>query len=146
VHAPWPSNSNDADLAIIDKRRPKANEAQVMHIIGEVKDRDLLIVDDMVDTAGTLCKAAAALKEHGAKRRVAYCTHPVLSGPAIDNIINSCSMNWWSPTPFRCPSAPRPAADPPGVAWRQCWQKPCAVSATKNPSARCSSVGPLSGH
>jgi ribose-phosphate pyrophosphokinase len=80
---------NDADLAIIDKRRPKANEAQVMHIIGDVKDRTCLVIDDMVDTAGTLCKAAAALKEHGAKKVVAYCTHPVLSGPAIDNIINS---------------------------------------------------------
>ncbi len=80
---------NDADLAIIDKRRPKANEAQVMHIIGDVKDRTCLVIDDMVDTAGTLCKAAAALKDNGAKRVVAYCTHPVLSGPAIDNIINS---------------------------------------------------------
>jgi ribose-phosphate pyrophosphokinase len=66
---------DDADLAIIDKRRPKANESQVMHIIGEVKGRDCVIVDDMVDTAGTLCKAAAALKEHGARRVVAYCTH-----------------------------------------------------------------------
>ncbi|MDP2226752.1 MAG: ribose-phosphate pyrophosphokinase [Moraxellaceae bacterium] len=77
---------NEADLAIIDKRRPKANESQVMHIIGEVKGRDCVIVDDMVDTAGTLCKAAAALKEHGARRVLAYCTHAVLSGPAIRNI------------------------------------------------------------
>ncbi|MDX1693286.1 MAG: ribose-phosphate pyrophosphokinase [Ketobacteraceae bacterium] len=80
---------DDADLAIIDKRRPKANESQVMHIIGEVEDRSCVIVDDMVDTAGTLCKAASALKEHGAKKVVAYCTHPVLSGPAIDNISKS---------------------------------------------------------
>ena len=80
---------NDADLAIIDKRRPKANVSQVMHIIGEVEGRSCIIVDDMVDTAGTLCKAAGALKEHGAKRVVAYCTHPVLSGPAIGNINNS---------------------------------------------------------
>jgi len=80
---------DDADLAIIDKRRPKANESQVMHIIGEVKGRDCIIVDDMVDTAGTLCKAAGALKEHGARRVVAYCTHAVLSGPAIDNLRNS---------------------------------------------------------
>ncbi len=80
---------DDADLAIIDKRRPKANESQVMHIIGEVKGRDCVIVDDMVDTAGTLCKAAAALKENGAKRVVAYCTHAVLSGPAIENIRKS---------------------------------------------------------
>ena len=74
------------DLAIIDKRRPTANEAQVMHIIGDVKGRSCLIVDDMVDTAGTLCKAADALKENGAKKVMAYCTHPVLSGPAVENI------------------------------------------------------------
>ena len=79
----------NVDLAIIDKRRPQANEAQVMHIIGEVKDRTCLIVDDMVDTAGTLCKAAAALKEHGAAKVIAYCTHPVLSGNAASNIANS---------------------------------------------------------
>ena len=80
---------DDADLAIIDKRRPAANVAQVMHIIGEVKDRTCILVDDMVDTAGTLCKAAQALKEHGAKKVVAYCTHAVLSGQAIDNINQS---------------------------------------------------------
>ena len=79
---------DDADLAIIDKRRPRANEAKVMNIIGDVKDRTCILVDDLVDTAGTLCAAAAALKEHGAKRVVAYITHPVLSGPAIDNISN----------------------------------------------------------
>ena len=79
----------NVDLAIIDKRRPAANVAQVMHIIGDVADRTCLIVDDMVDTAGTLCKAADALKEHGAARVVAYSTHPVLSGPAIKNIENS---------------------------------------------------------
>lgn len=80
---------NDADLAIIDKRRPQANEAQVMNIIGDVKDRTCIIVDDMVDTAGTLCKAADALKEHGAEKVVAYCTHAVLSGKAIENIAGS---------------------------------------------------------
>ena len=79
----------EVDLAIIDKRRAKANESQVMHIIGEVTGRDCVIVDDMVDTAGPLCKAAAALKQHGARRVVAYCTHPVLSGAAINNILNS---------------------------------------------------------
>ncbi len=79
----------NVDLAIIDKRRPTANEAQVMHIIGDVSDRTCLIVDDMVDTAGTLCKAADALKEHGAGKVMAYCTHPVLSGPAIENINGS---------------------------------------------------------
>lgn len=75
-----------ADLAIIDKRRPQPNEAQVMHIIGDVKDRECIIVDDIVDTAGTLCKAVDALKDHGASKVVAYVTHPVLSGKAIANI------------------------------------------------------------
>jgi ribose-phosphate pyrophosphokinase len=75
-----------ADLAIIDKRRPQPNEAQVMHIIGDVKDRDCVIVDDIIDTASTLCKAVDALKEHGAARVAAYITHPVLSGHAIQNI------------------------------------------------------------
>ena len=80
---------DDAELAIIDKRRPKANVAQVMNIIGDVEGRSCVLVDDMVDTAGTLCKAAAALKEHGAKKVVAYSTHAVLSGPAIENINGS---------------------------------------------------------
>lgn len=80
---------NDADLAIIDKRRPKANVAQVMNLIGDVNGKTCLIADDMVDTAGTLCKAAAALKDYGANKVVAYCTHPVLSGAAIDNISSS---------------------------------------------------------
>ena len=77
------------DLAIIDKRRPKANVSEVMNIIGEVEGRNCVIMDDMVDTAGTLTKAAEVLKERGAKKVVAYCTHPVLSGPAIDRIANS---------------------------------------------------------
>jgi ribose-phosphate pyrophosphokinase len=80
---------DDADLAIIDKRRPRPNEAKVMNIIGEVKDRTCIIVDDLVDTAGTLCMAAKALKEEGAVKVVAYITHPVLSGPAIKNISTS---------------------------------------------------------
>lgn len=80
---------DDADLAIIDKRRPKANVAKIMNIIGEVEARTCIMVDDMVDTAGTLCQAAAALKNHGAKKVVAYCTHPVLSGNAIENIRES---------------------------------------------------------
>ncbi len=79
----------NVDLAIIDKRRPTANEAQIMHIIGDVEGRCCLIVDDMVDTAETLCKAAEALKDHGAEKVVAYATHPVLSGPAIENIEGS---------------------------------------------------------
>ncbi len=80
---------DDADLAIIDKRRPKANVAKVMNIIGDVKGRSCILIDDLVDTAGTLCRAAAALKENGAAKVVAYCTHPVLSGPAVENISNS---------------------------------------------------------
>lgn len=80
---------NDSELAIIDKRRPEANKAEVMHIIGDVEGRDCIIVDDMVDTAGTLCTAATALKANGAKSVSAYSTHAVLSGKAIDNINNS---------------------------------------------------------
>nr|WP_036512670.1 MULTISPECIES: ribose-phosphate pyrophosphokinase [Nitrincola] len=79
----------DCDLAIIDKRRERANESQVMNIIGDVAGRTCILVDDMCDTAGTLCKAAKALKEKGASRVVSYVTHAVLSGPAISNIINS---------------------------------------------------------
>lgn len=79
----------DIELAIIDKRRPKPNDAEVMNLIGEVENRTCLLVDDMVDTAGTLCNAAKALKERGAKKVVAYSTHPVLSGAAIKNIENS---------------------------------------------------------
>ena len=79
----------ECDLAIIDKRRPKANVSEVMNIIGEVEGRTCVIMDDIVDTAGTLCKAAQALKENGAKRVMAYCTHSVLSGPAISRINES---------------------------------------------------------
>ena len=80
---------DDADLAIIDKRRPKANEAEVMNIVGDVQGRTCLLVDDIVDTAGTLCAAAEVLKKNGANKVVAYCTHPVLSGTAIENIDKS---------------------------------------------------------
>ena len=79
----------DCDLAIIDKRRPKANVSEVMNIIGEVEGRNCVIMDDMVDTAGTLVKAAEVLKDRGAKKVIAYCTHPVLSGPAIERIAAS---------------------------------------------------------
>jgi len=79
----------DTDLAIIDKRRPRANEATVMNLIGDVEDKICVLVDDMIDTAGTLCAAAGALKDSGARRVVAYCVHPVLSGRAIDNIEGS---------------------------------------------------------
>lgn len=80
---------DDAELAIIDKRRPRPNEAKVMNIIGDVEGRTCILIDDMVDTAGTLCKASGALKKHGASHVVAYCTHPVLSGQAVQNIENS---------------------------------------------------------
>lgn len=80
---------NDTDIAIIDKRRPRPNVSEVMHLIGEVRDRDAIIIDDMIDTGGTLCKAADALKARGAKRVFAYATHPVLSGPAFRNISES---------------------------------------------------------
>jgi ribose-phosphate pyrophosphokinase len=77
------------DLAIIDKRRPKSNVSEVMHVIGEIEDRNCVIMDDMIDTAGTLVKAADVLKERGARRVFAYCTHPVFSGPAVDRISRS---------------------------------------------------------
>lgn len=80
---------NDCDLAIIDKRRPKANVAQVMNIIGDVKDRDCIIVDDMIDTGGTLAKAAEALKQHGARKVFAYATHAIFSGNAANNLKES---------------------------------------------------------
>lgn len=79
----------DADLAIIDKRRPSPNVAKVMNIIGEVAGRTCVLMDDLVDTAGTLCEAASALKENGAGKVLAYCTHPVLSGPAVERISES---------------------------------------------------------
>lgn len=78
-----------ADLAIVDKRRPGPNEAKVMNIIGDVTDRTCILIDDMVDTAGTLCEAARVLKEHGAAKVVAYCTHPILSGKAVERISTS---------------------------------------------------------
>ncbi len=79
----------ECELAIIDKRRPKANVSEVMNIIGDVRGRTCVLMDDMVDTAGTLCKAAGALKDHGAKKVLAYCVHPVLSGAAVSRITDS---------------------------------------------------------
>ena len=80
---------DDADLAIIDKRRPRANVSQIMNIIGDVKGKNCIMIDDMIDTAGTLCKAADFVKSEGALRVSAYITHPVLSGPAIERIDES---------------------------------------------------------
>ncbi len=79
----------ETELAIIDKRRPRPNEAKIMHILGDVKDRSCILMDDMVDTGNTLCEAAAALKANGARRVAAYCTHPVLSGKAIETLNKS---------------------------------------------------------
>ena len=81
------------DLAIIDKRRPKANVSEVMHVIGEIDGRNCVIMDDMIDTAGTLVKAAEVLKERGAKKVYAYCTHPIFSGPAIERIANGNALD-----------------------------------------------------
>jgi len=89
VRARAVAKSLGVDLAIIDKRRPKANQSEVMHIIGDIEGRNCVLVDDMVDTASTLCHAAKALKDHGAAQVFAYCTHPILSGKAIENISNS---------------------------------------------------------
>ncbi len=82
-----------SDLAIIDKRRPKANVSEVMHVIGEIEGRNCVIMDDMIDTAGTLVKAAEVLKERGAKNVYAYCTHPIFSGPAIDRISKGSALD-----------------------------------------------------
>ena len=107
----------DCDLAIIDKRRPKANVSEVMHVIGEIEGRNCVIMDDMIDTAGTLVKAAEVLKERGAKKVYAYCTHAVFSGPAIERIASVArSTRWSSPTPSRCRDAARSCTqDPPAV-------------------------------
>ena len=83
----------DCDLAIIDKRRPRANVSEVMHVIGEIDGRNCVVMDDMIDTAGTLVKAAEVLKERGAKKVYAYCTHPVFSGPAIERIEGGSALD-----------------------------------------------------
>ena len=103
---------DDADLAIIDKRRPKANESEVMHIIGDVSGRTCIMVDDMVDTAGTLCAAADALKANGAERVMAYCTHAVLSGKAVDNVEGSSLNELVVTDTIRCRSASVSAYSP----------------------------------
>ena len=83
----------NCDLAIIDKRRPRANVSEVMHVIGEIEGRNCVIMDDMIDTAGTLVKAAEVLKERGAKKVYAYCTHPIFSGPAIERITQGDALD-----------------------------------------------------
>ena len=83
----------NCDLAIIDKRRPRANVSEVMHVIGEINGRNCVIMDDMIDTAGTLVKAAEVLKARGAKKVYAYCTHPIFSGPAIERITRGDALD-----------------------------------------------------
>ena len=133
---------DDADLAIIDKRRPRANESEVMNIIGDVEGKSCVLVDDLVDTAGTLCHAAEALKDEGAKRVVAYITHPVLSGKAVERIerlrARRAGGDRHDPAARRRAQGLRP--DPRSCRWRGCWRRPCAASATRSPSARCTSI------
>jgi len=114
----------EADLAIIDKRRPRANVAEVMHIIGEVDGRTCVIMDDMVDTANTLCQAASALREHGAVKVMAYCTHPVLSGRAVERINGSGTRRGRGHRhhPARRPGGVQPE-DPAAVLRRRCWRR-----------------------
>ncbi len=123
---------DDADLAIIDKRRPRANESEVMNIIGEVRGKTCILIDDLVDTAGTLCHAATALKEAGGKRVVAYITHAVLSGPAVERI---CRVSAGRTRGHRHDSAerlPRRAVRRSGSCRSPaCSRKRCVVSATK---------------
>ena len=129
---------DDADLAIIDKRRPRANVATVMNIIGDVAGKTCVLVDDIVDTAGTLCAAAAALKAQGAIKVVAYCTHPVLSGAAIDNVTKS-QLDELVVTDTIPLSRSREGLQPASAssASPSCWRKRSAASPSANPSVRC---------
>ena len=125
------------DLAIIDKRRPKANVAEVMNIIGEVDGRTCLLVDDMVDTAGTLCGAADALKQNGATKVMAYATHAVLSGKALENISSSQMDELVVTNSIPLASKPPLWAKFARCHWQQCWPRPSAALTMKNPSVRC---------
>ena len=138
VRARAVAKSLGVDLAIIDKRRPKANQSEVMHIIGDVDGRTCVLVDDMVDTAGTLGHAAKALKDHGAAKVYAYCTHPVLSGRAIENIENSVLDELVVTNTIPCPPRHRPARVSANWISRRSWLKRSAASAMRNRSARCS--------
>jgi ribose-phosphate pyrophosphokinase len=100
----------DAGLAIVDKRRSAPNQAKAMAIIGDVKDKIALVIDDMVDTAGTLTEAAGVIRENGAKEVHAYCTHPVLSGPAIDRITQSSLSSLVATDTVPCRKRPVPVA------------------------------------
>lgn len=137
VRARAVAKSLGVDLAIIDKRRPKANVSEVMHIIGDVEGRTCVLVDDMVDTAGTLCLAAKALKDHGAERVYAYCTHPCCPAAPSRTSKAPRSTKWWSPTPSRCPRRRRRARAFASWTSPRWSPKRYAASATKNRSAQC---------
>src|ERR1700692_4327351 len=123
---------DDAELAIIDKRRPRPNESKVMNIIGEVEGKTCMLIDDMVDTAGTLCRAAQALKDEGALKVVAYITHPVLSGGAVQRIAQS-ALDELVVTDTIPLSAEATGADRiRSCRWRSCSRKPSAASATRS--------------
>jgi len=126
---------DDADLAIIDKRRPRANVSEVMNIIGEVEGKTCVLVDDMVDTAGTLCHAAKALKDHGAKRVAAYITIRCSRARRWTASRLRRSTSWWSRIRSRCVKTRRRAARSASCRLRACWLRRCAVSGTKRASA-----------
>ena len=134
VRARAVAKSLNADLAIIDKRRPKANVAEVMNIIGDIQGRTCLIVDDMIDTANTLCKAAVALKERGADRVLAYASHAVFSGEAVNRIASSEIDQVVEQIRFRCLKQLKNVNASVKLPLPVCWLKRYAVSAMKNPS------------
>ena len=130
----------NCDLAIIDKRRPKANVAEVMNIIGEVDGRNCVIMDDMIDTGGTLCKAAQVLKERGAQRVFAYCTHPVLSGGAAARIAASALDEVVVCDTIPCATMPCRAARSASCRRRRCWPRPSPASSRVTRSCRSSPI------
>ena len=122
---------DDAELAIIDKRRPRPNESKVMNIIGEVSGKTCVLIDDMVDTAGTLCLAAQALKEEGAERVVAYITHAVLSGGAVERIATSVLDELVVTDTIPLARRPGSAGASASCRWRRCWRRPFVACATR---------------
>ena len=118
---------DNADLAIIDKRRQRANESQVMNIIGDVRGRSCILVDDLVDTAGTLCQAAQALKDEGAARVIAYITHPVLSGKAVERIGSSALDQLVVTDASRSARRRGTASASASCRSRSCWRKTMAA-------------------
>ena len=129
---------DNADLAIIDKRRQRANESQVMNIIGDVRGRSCILVDDLVDTAGTLCQAAQALKDEGAERVIAYITHPVLSGKAVERISTSALDELVVTDTIPLGESGAGSASESACSRSQsCSRRRCGGSGTRNPSVRC---------